>query len=393
MTNNNWLNRPVPQEFQAGFQKMILKENVFLVLLGAAIGGVTHLAYHWIDWQYYQQGLFEREPSYRLLFYSNAAWWLLYGIPIHFLRNWSRIKKGDYPLPQLQWRVDLILLVYGLNILFRIAFIAQTSVMQAFANYLLLLFIFSYFYVDIKRRLLLIFGCMFLTAILINTQFFLMTTEKLAATVYCIIVALFVFVFSNTWYNRIIKQFLVEKELERQTIQLKEQAEVLSGQNQLIDEQKSRIGDELEMSKRQLTSTALIMAQKQHTVDLLKTEVFSLVETAELSGLAKKKLLRIIDQAANEEDEWVFFQQQFERLEPFFLKNILHDFPELTPSDLKILTLTRMNLGSREMADILKISIQSTNTARYRLRKRLGLAEEESLENFVLTYVGNQTPS
>jgi hypothetical protein len=161
---------------------------------------------------------------------------------------------------------------------------------------------------------------MFLTAILINTQFFLMTTEKLAATVYCIIVALFVFVFSNTWYNRIIKQFLVEKELERQTIQLKEQAEVLSGQNQLIDEQKSRIGDELEMSKRQLTSTALIMAQKQHTVDLLKTEVFSLVETAELSGLAKKKLLRIIDQAANEEDEWVFFQQQFERLEPFFLK-------------------------------------------------------------------------
>jgi hypothetical protein len=220
-----------------------------------------------------------------------------------------------------------------------------------------------------------------------------MTTEKLAATVYCIIVALFVFVFSNTWYNRIIKQFLVEKELEQQTIQLKEQAEVLSGQNQLIDEQKSRIGDELEMSKRQLTSTALAMSRNQHTTGLLKIEVFNLDETAPISGLAKKKLLRIIDQVANEQDEWVVFQQQFERLEPSFLKNILHDFPALTPSDLKILTLTRMNLGSREMADILKISIQSTNTARYRLRKRLGLAEEDSLENFVLTFAGNQTPS
>ena len=74
MRNNNWFNRQVPQEFQAGFQQMILKENVFLVLLGAAIGGLTHLAYHWIDWQHYQQGLFEREPSYRWLFYSNAAW-------------------------------------------------------------------------------------------------------------------------------------------------------------------------------------------------------------------------------------------------------------------------------------------------------------------------------
>jgi DNA-binding NarL/FixJ family response regulator len=364
MRNNNWLNRQVPQEFQAGFQQMILKENAFLVLLGAAIGGLTHLAYHWIDWQHYQQGLFEREPSYRWLFYSNAAWWFLYGIPIHFYRNWSRIKIGDYPLAQLQWRVDASLIIYGLNILFRIAFIAQTSVMQAFANYLLLLFIFSYFYVDFKRRLLLIFGCMLLTAVLINTQFSLMAAEKLTVTIYCIIVAFFVFIFSNTWYNRVIKQFLVEKELEQQ----------------------------LETSRRQLTSTALIMARKQQTADLLKTEVFSLDETAPVSGLAKKKLLRIIDQAINEENEWALFQQQFEVLEPFFLQNILRDFPALTSSDLKILTLIRMNVNSKEIASILRISTQSTNTARYRLRKRLNLPEEVSLGNFVLSYVGKQAP-
>jgi len=385
---NKWLAPQIPQEYQAGFQKMILQENAFLILLGALIGGLTHLVYHWIDWQHYQQGLFEREPSYRWLFYSNAAWWLLYGIPIHFLRNWSRIQKGDYPLPQLQWRVDFIILGYCLNILSRIAFIAQTSFMQAFANYLLVLFVFSYFYLDSKRRVLLTFGTMLLTAVFINIQpTTSMEAGKLAATVYCIIVAIFVFVFSNTWYNRVIKQFLVEKELEQQTVQLKEQADVLSGQNQLIDEQKSRISQELEISRRQLTSTALAMSRNQHTTGLLKIEVFNLDETAPISGLAKKKLLRIIDQVANEQDEWVVFQQQFERLEPSFLKNILHDFPALTPSDLKILILIRMNVDSKEIATILRISMQSTNTARYRLRKRLGLLEEESLENFVLTYL------
>jgi DNA-binding CsgD family transcriptional regulator len=46
-----------------------------------------------------------------------------------------------------------------------------------------------------------------------------------------------------------------------------------------------------------------------------------------------------------------------------------------------------MNIDSKEFASILRISAQSTNTARYRLRKRLGLLEEESLENFVLTYL------
>ncbi|WP_353484449.1 hypothetical protein [Haliscomenobacter sp.] len=377
---NNWLNRQIPQEFQAGFQKMILQENVFLILLGAAIGGLAHLAYHWIDWQHYQQGLFEREPSYRWLFYSNAVWWLLYGTPIHFLRNWSRIKQGDYPLPQLQWRVDVIILAYGVNILSRIAFIAQTSVLQAFANYLLLLFVFSHLYVDSKRRVLLVFGIMLLTAVLINIQPTSMQSGKLVATVYCIIVAIFVFVFSNTWFDRVIKQFLLEKELEQQ-------ADVLSRQNQLIEAQKSRISDELEMSKRQLTSSALMLAQKQNVNNLLKTEVLGLDETAPLSGLAKQNFLKILDQTINEEDDWAYFQEQFARVEPFFLKSILTEFPSLTPMDLKILTLTRMNLGSREMADILKISLQSTNTARYRLRKRLALTEEVSLESFVLTFV------
>jgi hypothetical protein len=379
-----WLNQQVPQAHQAEFQMRTLQENVYLILLGAAIGAVTHLAYHWVDWQHYQQGLFEREPSYRWLFYSNAVWWLLYGIPVHFFRNWSRIKKGDYPLRQLQWRVDFVLVAYCLNILSRIACIAQTSVMQAFANYLVLLFIFSFFHLDYKRRILLIFSTALATGVIINTQTSSFTGE-FVATIYCIIVAIFVFVFSNAWYHRIIKQFLVEKEL-------KEQAEVLKQQNQLIEDQKVTIANELEVSRRQITATALVLARKQNTNELLKAEVSSLDETVPLSATAKNKFLKIIDQEANEEDEWANFQQQFELVEPFFLKNILKDFPVLTPSDLKLLILIRMNIDTKEFAGILRISAQSANTARYRLRKRLRLPEEVSLDNFVLTYVDGKLP-
>jgi hypothetical protein len=383
----NKLTPQVPQAFQVEFQMRNLQENAYLILLGAAIGGVTHLAYHWVDWQHYQQGLFEREPSYRWLFYSNASWWLLYGIPINFFRNWSRIKKGDYPLRQLQWRVDATIIAYGLNILSRIACMAQTSVMQAFSNYLLMLFIFSFFFLDFKRRILLIFSIALATRVIINTQPSSFNAGQFVGTIYCMIVAIFVFIFSNAWYNRGIKQFLVEKELEQQTVQLKEQAEVLKRQNQLIEDQKAIIANELDISRRQITATALVLARKQNTNELLKAEVSSMDETVPLSRMAKNKFFKIIDQEANEEDEWANFQQQFELVEPFFLKNILNDFPVLTPSDLKILILIRMNIDSKEFASILRISTQSTNTARYRLRKRLGLLEEESLENFVLTYL------
>jgi hypothetical protein len=200
------------------------------------------------------------------------------------------------------------------------------------------------------------------------------------AILYHFFAAFFVVMFSNVIYVKMIKQLLVEKELESKNLQLLEQGIVLEQKNQLIEEQKSIIGDELILSRRQLTTTALMLARKRDTNNLLKTEVSSLEA---ISGVAKSKLLRIIDQIANEEDEWAHFQQQFELLEPSFLRNILNKFPALTPSDLKILTLIRMNLDSKEITRILRITLDSTNKARYRLRKRLELSEEESLEQFV----------
>ena len=191
------------------------------------------------------------------------------------------------------------------------------------------------------------------------------------------------FTTSSVFYGSVIKQLLNEKELESKNLQLLAQSTILEQKNQLIEEQKSLIGDELLASRRQLAATALMLARKRDANDLLKTEVSGLEETAQISSVAKNKLLRIIDQTANEEDEWAHFQQQFELLEPSFLKNILNKFPALTQSDLKILTLIRMNLDSNEIARILRRTPESTKMARYRLRKRLELSNQESLEKFV----------
>ena len=374
---NKWLNQQVPKEFQATFQMMTMQRNAFLILLGAVISGMAILADLWTDWQHYQQGLFEQVPSYRWLFYSHVVWWLQYAIPINFALNWSRIKKGDYPLAQLTWSVNTILIFVCLVMVSRVACMAQTSILLAFINYLAMLFIFSFFYLDYKRRVsLIIFSTLTTTIVFVQVG-------NLMPIIYCTIAAFFALSFSNAWYNELIKYFLIEKELKQQTHQLSAQSDLLTRQNQVIEEQKKLVNNELEISKRQLTATALMSALKRDVNDLLKTEVSNLDETAPLSGRAKNRLLRIIDQAANEEDEWAHFQQQFELLEPSFLRNICNNFPALTPSDLKILVMIRMNLDSKEITRILRITPESVKTARYRLRKRLELSNEESLERFV----------
>jgi DNA-binding CsgD family transcriptional regulator len=381
---NNWMFQRIPIEFKADFQYALAIDNIRLIFMGAIWGGINHLSLLWIDWQRYQEGLFEKVPVYRWLFFSNVSWWLICLLPIHLAYNWPRIKNRNYPLQQLLWKIDLVLFFHFISVAIRIVLLGKHSPIDVFSIYLLLLFLISFFCLDIRRRTLLVSIplCIIVSNYLINSQ-----DLKLSLVIlYYFFAALFVVMFSNIFYVKMIKQLLIEKELESKNLQLLEQGALLEQKNQLIEDQKSLIGDELTVSRRQLTATALMLALKRDANNLLKTEISSLEETVPISRILKNKLLRIIHQIANEEDEWAHFQQQFELLEPSFLRNILNKFSALTPSDLKILTLIRMNLDSKEITRILRISLDSTNKARYRLRKRLELSEEESLEQFVNSF-------
>jgi DNA-binding CsgD family transcriptional regulator len=344
-------------------------------------GGIRHLSLLWVDWQRYQEGLFEQVPAYRRLFISNVSWWLILIIFVNLAYNWPRIKNRNYPIQQLVWKIDLALFFHVITVAIRIILLREHPLSEAFQIYLLLLFMICFFRLDIRRRIILLSIPLLIILLnyLINFQDLNLTTVFLY---YCF-AAFFVFTTSSVFYGSVIKQLLNEKQMESKNLQLLAQSTLLEQKSQLIEEQKSLIGDELMASRRQLAATALMLARKRDANDLLKTEVSDLEETAQISSVAKNKLLRIIDQTANEEDEWAHFQQQFELIEPSFLKNILNQFPALTPSDLKILTLIRMNLDSNEIARILRRTPESTKMARYRLRKRLELSNEESLEQFV----------
>ena len=371
----------IPTEFKADFKYTLAINNAQFIFMLVIWGGIRHLSLLWVDWQRYQEGLFDQVPAYRRLFISNTSWWLILIVFVNLAYNWPRIKNRNYPIQQLVWKIDLALFFHVISVAIRIVLLREHPLSEAFQIYLLLLFMICFFRLDILRRIVLVSIPLLIILLnyLINFQDLNLTTVFLY---YCF-AAFFVFTTSSVFYGSVIKQLLNEKELESKNLQLLAQSTILEQKNQLIEEQKSLIGDELLASRRQLAATALMLARKRDANDLLKTEVSGLEETAQISSVAKNKLLRIIDQTANEEDEWAHFQQQFELLEPSFLKNILNKFPALTQSDLKILTLIRMNLDSNEIARILRRTPESTKMARYRLRKRLELSNQESLEQFV----------
>lgn len=83
------------------------------------------------------------------------------------------------------------------------------------------------------------------------------------------------------------------------------------------------------------------------------------------------------------EEDWDEFLMDFQKTDPHFITKLKNKYPKLTRNEIKIFILCRLELNTREMANVLMISPSSVNTARYRLRKKLQLDSSEKLEDVI----------
>lgn len=84
------------------------------------------------------------------------------------------------------------------------------------------------------------------------------------------------------------------------------------------------------------------------------------------------------------EQIWNDFETRFENAFDSFYRILLEKFPGLTPNERKLCALLRSGLSSKDIAVLTFQNPQSVDVARYRLRKKLNLATEENLIDFLL---------
>ena len=70
---------------------------------------------------------------------------------------------------------------------------------------------------------------------------------------------------------------------------------------------------------------------------------------------------------------WEQFAVHFDKVHSDFLVSLKAAYPNLTPSELKLCAYLRLSLSSKEIAQIMNITIKSVELGRHRLRKKLGI--------------------
>lgn len=83
---------------------------------------------------------------------------------------------------------------------------------------------------------------------------------------------------------------------------------------------------------------------------------------------------------------WEQFETYFKSVHPNFLTSLMKRYPSLTNSEIKLCIFLRLNLNSKEIANITFQNAQSIDIARYRLRKKFHLDRKGNLNTFLMSY-------
>ena len=139
--------------------------------------------------------------------------------------------------------------------------------------------------------------------------------------------------------------------------------ELSNSQKQMIDEK-----------QREATSMTLQMA---NYYDGLQTVIEKLDDATLTKTTEIKKELK---QLAQQKNYWKEFEIRFKNANPDFESKLLEKYPVLTRNDVQFCSLLKLNLSYKEIASLLQISYESTVTKKYRIKKKMGIAEDDDFE-------------
>ncbi|WP_296386399.1 tetratricopeptide repeat protein [Winogradskyella sp.] len=147
--------------------------------------------------------------------------------------------------------------------------------------------------------------------------------------------------------------------------------------------QHEKLDNDLEFKEKELTTHALHLAHKNEVLLDLKSQLKELKSEGGNSR-SYQKVINTINLDINNDNNWEQFRTYFEDVHKDFNSRVMRNYPEVSNNDLRLMSLLKMNLSSKEIANILNISIEGVKKARYRLRKKLNLTTEDSLQELVI---------
>ena len=157
----------------------------------------------------------------------------------------------------------------------------------------------------------------------------------------------------------------------------------------LLKKERERLSAELERKNTQLSTEVLRVLEKQELIQALIKELKILRETLDFSGKPYVEhfhnILEKYSKLSDNEQKRVY--DDLNKVNNDFVTKLSYLYPQLSPSELKVGSLLRLHLTSKEIASLLHITDRAVEKHRLNIRKKLSLPSDINLPKHFATLV------
>ena len=174
----------------------------------------------------------------------------------------------------------------------------------------------------------------------------------------------------NKWQE---KKLLLQKrkyEEKQRQINILHQLEIEKNEKEIIKLQNEKLASEMIYKNRELADTTLHLVERTDALTKVKGELQKLYKDSG-DTYPIKKTLQLLNDIEKNNENWDKFATHFDEINNDFLKKLKTKYPKLTNTDLKVCAYLQLNLSSKEIAQLMNISVRGVEISRYRLRKKL----------------------
>ncbi len=176
-----------------------------------------------------------------------------------------------------------------------------------------------------------------------------------------------------------------QREIHRKETEIRHLSD--KSEQEIIRLKNEKLEAELAHLNQELTSSTIHLINKNEQLGSVKALLEGLLESRHDAPKTEvRRIISEIDKSLSSDADWHRFERNFNLVHGDFIKRLLAQYPALTPQEVKLSAYLRLNLNTKEIAQLMNISIRGVEISRYRLRKKLNLERNENLTEFVLKF-------
>lgn len=211
-------------------------------------------------------------------------------------------------------------------------------------------------------------------AFTIEEPWFLQKTVQIVSTMVLLLILFFAFLITRRVYKKRERALAQKNQKKLDFLQLKEKERINKINQKTLENQ-------LKNKKRELTISTEHLLSKNRLLEQLSKKIH---EVEKKHHIDLSNLHEFINDNIKEKKDWNRFEKALADYDEEFVKRIKNQFyQKISRQDFLLMTYIRGGMNSKDIAQVLGISVKSVEMRRYRLRKKLGLNEVVSLTDYI----------